>query len=375
MGLQRLRLISPTNVDSPRRLGLSYPLRGHSIALQLGDVPMNRYSLRGLYWSVVSILMAAIAFSSTADATALDSERVLEKLAALEARISALETENRAVRKEAAEAQAQMRKVTDQRHRLSNAAVSNEPMSALAYQGHSPVPNSLGWTGIYWGASAGGAVTRSNVASSQQDTNGPTFGIDVTGRSAAQGAGGLVDVFTGWNSRISNIVIGGQIEATSANLNFSSTGAKQYRYFDANGFTGQTGAADFRPQVASRWMASALLRAGVLLNEQTLVYAIGGWTGAQFEARNVTDNPFYQPVESFWASGWTAGAGIERKLDSNWSVRAEYRYTSFGSVRTTDQFSFQLSNLPSSASQRQTQYDQSMQSGRVGFAYSFNPLQ
>lgn len=66
-------------------------------------------------------------------------------------------------------------------------------------------------------------------------------------------------------------------------------------------------------------MASALLRAGVLVTDQTLIYGIGGWTLAQFEARNVTDNAFFQPEESFLASGWTAGAGIERKLGTNWS--------------------------------------------------------
>ena len=71
-----------------------------------------------------------------------------------------------------------------------------------------------------------------------------------------------------------------------------------------------------------------------------MVYVIGGWTGAHFEARNVTDNAFYQPSETFWANGWTAGAGVERKLSSNWSVRAEYRYTDFGTVRTNDAYAF-----------------------------------
>src|SRR5258705_1701181 len=156
------------------------------------------------------------------------------------------------------------------------------------------------------------------------------------------GAGGLLDVFAGWNTQISNVIVGGQLEATASNLNFGSAGSKSYIYFDGNGPTGQTAVGDFRSQLSSRWMTSALLRAGILLNEQTLVYGIGGWTLAQFEARNVTDNPFFQPVETFLANGWTAGAGIERKLDSNWSVRAEYRYTSFGSTRTNDHFNFQV---------------------------------
>jgi opacity protein-like surface antigen len=194
------------------------------------------------------------------------------------------------------------------------------------------------------------------------------------GTSRGHNAGGLLDVFAGWNAQVSNFVVGGQLEATAADLNFSAAGIKSGRYIDANGPTAQSAVGDFRPQVASRWMASALMRAGVLLNEQTLIYGIGGWTGAQFEARNVTDNAFYQPSETFWANGWTAGAGVERKLSSNWSVRAEYRYTDFGTVRTNDHFQW-TSTLPATqTADRRTQYDLSMQSGRIGFAYAFNPL-
>ena len=80
---------------------------------------------------------------------------------------------------------------------------------------------------------------------------------------------------------VSNFIVGGQLEATAAALNFSSSGSKAYVYFDANGSTGSTANGDFRPQVASRWMASALLRAGVLLNDQTLIYGIGGWQHAR----------------------------------------------------------------------------------------------
>jgi len=313
------------------------------------------------------------------------TDRVLEKLAALEARVAALETKNREYKRDADEARGQASVANEKLSKLSN-VIPNNVTSAMAYKaspsGH-PAP--AGWTGAYWGASAGGAATRSTVISAERDlntfpTNTPPFnvnGIDILGSSAASKSGGLMDVFAGWNTQVATLVIGTQIEATASDLNFSSAGSKAYTYFSADGPTGQTAVGDFRPQIASRWMASALLRAGILLNEQTLVYGIVGWTGAQFEARNVTDNPFYQPVETFWANGWTAGAGIERKLDPNWSVRAEYRYTDFGTVRTNDHFNFQFTSGPvlgTEASQRQTQYEQTMQAGRIGFAYAFNPL-
>jgi outer membrane immunogenic protein len=311
------------------------------------------------------------------------TDAVLKTLAALEARVAALESKNKEYKREAEEARSQARVANAKLLKLSNAPVSHVA-SAMASAYHPAEPTSSGWTGAYWGASAGGAATRSSVHSSQRDlqafpSNPPPFnvtGYDVLGRASASNGGGVIDVFAGWNTRLSNFVVGGQLEATAAALNFSSSGSKAYAYFDANGPTGSTANGDFRPQVASRWMASALLRAGVLLNEQTLVYGIGGWTGAQFEARNLTDNAFYQPVETFWANGWTAGAGIERQLDTNWSVRAEYRYTGFAAVRTTDHFNFQSVGPASGtqSSRRQTHFDQSMQSGRIGFAYAFNPL-
>jgi opacity protein-like surface antigen len=38
---------------------------------------------------------------------------------------------------------------------------------------------------------------------------------------------------------------------------------------------------------------------------------------------------FFQPEEQFWANGATFGGGLEKKVDENWTVRAEYRYTNF----------------------------------------------
>jgi opacity protein-like surface antigen len=344
------------------------------------------FSRSGLKLGLTAGAVAAVMLcNGGAFASVSESDRILEKLAALEARISALETENREYKRDAAEAHTQARKATEKLVRLSNAAA---PTAAVPIRATSaPLSQQLdsSWTGAFWGVSAGGAATRSSASSSEHftgffPTNPPPSnfsGLDMLGRSGpSHGAGAVIDVFAGWNTRISNFVVGAQLEATAANLDFSSAGTKAYTYSNGAGPTGQTAVGDFRPQVVSRWMATALLRAGVLLNNETLVYGIGGWTLAQFESRNVTDNLFYQPVETFLANGWTAGAGIERKLASNWSVRAEYRYTNFGSARTDDRFNYQSVGtfVTTQITQRQTQYDQTMQTGRIGIAYAFNPL-
>ena len=98
------------------------------------------------------------------------------------------------------------------------------------------------------------------------------------------------------------------------NTERSSSGSKVTTYF--NDRVGQNGTEtnDYRAQVTSKWMASALLRAGILLNEQTLVYGMGGWTVAQFELRDggaasqLDGLAVFRPVETFVANGWTAGA-------------------------------------------------------------------
>jgi outer membrane immunogenic protein len=314
-----------------------------------------------------------------AQANSLDAERLLEKLAALEARIAALETKNREYKRELEQARTQRHSEVPKSFGQANAAMpTRQPIPGQSSQ----TSTDAGWTRVFWGASAGGAATRSSTTSSERvaqafPSNLPPFDLTGFNTSAVTGpsrnAGGFVDVFAGWDFQLARLVFGGQIEATASDLNFSSSGTRSYAYFNSAGPTGATASGNYRPQVTSRWMATGLLRAGILVDDLTLLYGLGGWTVAQFEARNLTDNPFFQPNESFWAHGPTAGVGIERKLDSRWRLRAEYRYTRFDTAHAHDAFAFG-SSTGSQTYSRSTQFDQSMQSGRIGLAYSFNPL-
>jgi outer membrane immunogenic protein len=331
--------------------------------------------IRGLY---LTILVASLSIFGSDRAYSLDAGRLLEKLAALEARIAALETKNREYKRELDHARSQTRHEAPETFRQANAAVTARQIPIEADH----TRKELGWTGGFWGAAAGGAATRSSISSSERiafASPGSPPPLDLNGANTsgltgpASNSGGLVDVFAGWDVQFARFVLGGQVEATASDLNFSSSGTRSYAYFDSAGPTGATATGNYRPQVTSRWMASALLRAGVLIDDRTLLYGLGGWTFSQFEARNLTDNPFFQPNETFWANGPTAGVGIERKLDGHWRVRAEYRYTKFDAARTQDQFAF-VSGTGSQTYSRSTQFDQSMQSGRFGVAYSFNPL-
>lgn len=325
----------------------------------------------------VAIVGAFSVLACNAHAESLESSAVLEKLAALESRVASLERKNQEYKRQLDQAHSQLRAepVTDVRQ--ANAAFPVKGVVSAA----TPAAQTS-WTGAFWGGSVGGAATKASTRSDERTTQGNTasvppfdlFGfnsLDLSG--TAKNGGGFIDLFAGGDVQVSRLVIGGQLEATVADLNFSSSGTRSLTYFNSAGPTGATATGDYRPQVTAHWMASALLRAGVLLDENTLLYGLGGWTFAQFEARNLTDNPFYQPNETFWASGPTGGVGIERRLDANWRVRAEYRYTSFDAARTQDRFNW-VSGTATQTYARATQYDQSMQSARIGFAYAFNPL-
>ena len=329
--------------------------------------PSSWFLLVGSFFAVVT---------TNAFAAEASNEEMLRMMRALEARVESLEMKNKEYRAEAAEARLQA-KTANEKLKLGPATTSRARDSfALA-----PEPRDLdrGWSGAYFGASAGGVSSRSRVTATEQYSSiftGNAFPNNITGANMTDVSGpghrggGAVDLFAGWNFLVRDaFLVGGQIEATVSDVSFNSAGSRTYNYFDGAGPTGQTAIEDYRPQVSSRWMTSALLRAGYLVDNQTLLYGIGGWTLARFEARNLADNSFFQLEESFLASGWTAGAGIERKLDSHWSVRGEYRYTNFGSHNLNGQFNFG-SSFGTQNYQRSAQFDQSMQVGRIGIAYA-----
>jgi outer membrane immunogenic protein len=321
---------------------------------------------------------ACVGLSTERAAASTDNEQLLIMIRALEARIRALETKNKEYRQEAGEARLQARAANEKLKLVS--ASTSQPRNSFALASSEPNDTSAIWSGAYWGAAAGGGITRSRVTANEQyisnfPTNGYPYNINGSNMADSSGpghrGGALIDVFAGWNFQPSrSFVVGGQLEATVSDLNFNSAGTRMYNYFTAAGPTGETAVENFRPQVSTNWMASALLRAGFLVDDKTLIYGIGGLTLAQFQTRNLADNSFFQTEESFVATGWTAGAGIERKLDANWSVRGEYRYTRFGSHGSNDQFNF-VGSFPSSQTyQRNAQFDQSMQVGRIGIAYA-----
>lgn len=103
-------------------------------------------------------------------------------------------------------------------------------------------------------------------------------------------------------------------------------------------------------------IGTARLRAGYLVNPNTLFYGTGGLAWASVNTKvgfddtdnNATpadDHSFVLLEEEDTNVGWTIGGGVEYKIDSIWSVKAEYLYVDLadtehsalaGNIKVTD---------------------------------------
>lgn len=134
--------------------------------------------------------------------------------------------------------------------------------------------------------------------------------------------------------------------------------------FGANGVFG-TAQIGYDFQVASRWVAGAFLdydfgssaeykyttsnaspdhhetaaldnkwtvgvRLGYLVTPDTLVYALAGYTQANFEFSNFYGLAYNAVDGSKTFSGYTVGGGLETALGGNFFLKGEYRYTDLG---------------------------------------------
>lgn len=87
---------------------------------------------------------------------------------------------------------------------------------------------------------------------------------------------------------------------------------------------------------------SAVGRLGYLITNNTLVYGLFGYSGAQIKrSLNVIIEGTDSETNKKWQNGWVAGAGVEYLASKNVSVKLEYRYSDLGNS------AYNLSGFPS----------------------------
>jgi outer membrane immunogenic protein len=212
-----------------------------------------------------------------------------------------------------------------------------------------PPPPIFTWTGFYIGGQVGYAW--GTGANNFTGFVGDTF-VNTSFGGTPNGVIGGGHV--GFNYQINQWVIG--LEGTVDGTSLSNTAVATFP--DGSTLTAHT-KADIQGSIRGRL--------GVVW-DRALIYATGGVAFGGFN----TDVSFAAPP--FFASanrsntrvGWTVGGGIEYAITNNWSVRAEYRFTDFGTIRNGD-----LALLPADEflnGHRRLQQNQV----QAGFSYKFD---
>jgi len=191
------------------------------------------------------------------------------------------------------------------------------------------------WTGLYAGGSFGLTSVQTRLDSTQHQLNtqvltdtGFAFSdvvADTTPISfRSRHVGETADLSVGYNALLAPRVIGGvQLEAGLAHAVVAENGSFTDFFTETqvtNGFTAagtSTGSGNVVfGALQMRWMASALAKAGWLVDPRDLVYVVGGWSYGAFRF----------DTQPFGLNGPTVGGGWEHEIAPGWSVKAEYRY-------------------------------------------------
>lgn len=233
---------------------------------------------------------------------------------------------------------------------LALAAILSAPAMAADFAVKAPpVAPSNTWTGFYTGAALGARQTDSDLSIGSIDElfNNNTFTqhdlpactlniIPCRTSGAFRGTAFRVGPYAGYNWQFAPQWVAG-IEGDWAWAN-STTTANGFKFFQGNP------PPDSSFSVKTGWDASARLRLGYLATPAILAYVTGGATWIQTDVTTNcgTTSCFpgtFMPAVVNQASvrtGWTVGGGLEDMFAANWVVRAEYRYSDYGTASYLD---------------------------------------
>lgn len=185
---------------------------------------------------------------------------------------------------------------------------------------YAPPVSVFSWTGFYAGLQTGYAWGKSDFSF----PNG-------LGSGSSDPEGWIGGGYGGYNWQSGNFVFGieADIEAGDAGGSFSSPGGVIVGSTDLN------------------WQGSIRGRMGVAA-DRTLFYITGGWAygEADVDGAAIIGPLLFTGSDSANLSGWTLGGGIEYAVSTNFTVRAEYRFTDFGDVSLNLQNGATTANLP-----------------------------
>jgi outer membrane immunogenic protein len=199
---------------------------------------------------------------------------------------------------------------------ISTAAMAADLPSRKSAAAPVVVASPFSWTGFYIGGQLGWAGSK----------------LSVSGEAEAAFSGSqnlssfLAGGFAGYDHQIGSMVVG--IEADANARIGSKTGTAPFSWY--------SGPVTWKSE--SEWDASLRLRIGWLATSQTLIYATGGvaWANYKFHLSDAEGLLSENKIRT----GWTVGGGIQQVLTKNISLRAEYRYSDYGSKSGTFNYDY-----------------------------------
>jgi outer membrane immunogenic protein len=235
-----------------------------------------------------------------------------------------------------------------------------------------PPPPPFTWTGVYLGGQIGGAWGNDNY---YYNTFDPISGLVSNPDASIAPSGVIGGAHAGFNYQIDKpnggFVIG--VEGSVDGLSLSKTVSTPYAAFGGGSVSASTN-TEIQGSIRGRF--------GIAW-DRLLAYATGGVAFGGFNTNYsfVGNSSGALPGGAFFGSnsfsnsrvGWTAGGGIKYAVTNNWSVFAEYRYTSFGTVGNTFLGSAVFSTVPGLASGALfSNHTLNQSQVQVGFSYKFD---
>lgn len=155
-----------------------------------------------------------------------------------------------------------------------------------------PAPLAISWTGFYVGATAGYNFF-TNVVSGAKP-NGASLGLR---------AGYDYQIAP---SFVLGVLVDGEVD------------------FGKKSWSGRYGTIPYSASIKHPYTVAVDLKAGYLVNDQTMLYVLGGYTNG--EVKVSASVAAVSASQSLTGNGWNVGVGGEYRFTREWSGFAEYRY-------------------------------------------------
>jgi outer membrane immunogenic protein len=222
---------------------------------------------------------------------------------------------------------------------LSGAAFAADLPSKKEAPAFVPPPPPVTWTGFYIGVNAGygGDEFRYPFFASYAERRDEEYRVvgGVNGSASLTSSGFLGGGQVGYNYQFATSWVGGleaDIDATSI------TGKAKV---DAAGYYGDvSGNAGVQVKSELPYLGTVRARLGYLVTDRFLVFGTGGlaYGDVKTSASVGANVPYFDFSGAYGVSktttqvGWTLGAGVEYKINDNWSFKTEYLYVDLGSA-------------------------------------------